>query len=101
MNGLRTEWMAVVSTVKAHEQFKAYSLAKLVGILKSHESAVTKETNVVSSMQLLALISKGKNVAEEEEDLDLSEYDLTSEDYALMVSNPKKFIRRRFPANKN
>ena len=89
--------MVLVSTMKAHEQFKAYSLAKLVGILKSHESAVTKETNVVSSMGSLALISKGKNVAEEEEDLDLSEYDLTSEDYALMVSNPKKFIRRRGP----
>ncbi|XP_052620940.1 uncharacterized protein LOC128126844 [Lactuca sativa] len=94
--------MVVVSTAKAHEQFKAYSLAKLMGILKSHESAVTKETNVVSSMGSLAIISKGKNVAEEEEeDLDLSEYDLTSEDYALMVSNPKKFIRRRFPAKKN
>ena len=66
MNGLRPEWMVVVSTVKAHEQFKAYALAKLVGILKSHESAMTKETNVVSSMGSLALISKGKNVAEEE-----------------------------------
>ncbi|XP_052627139.1 uncharacterized protein LOC128133664 [Lactuca sativa] len=76
--------MVVVSTVKAHEQFKAYSLAKLVGILKSHESEVSKETNVVSSMGSLALISKGKNVVEKEVDLDLSEYDLTSEDFALM-----------------
>ncbi|XP_052623160.1 uncharacterized protein LOC128128385 [Lactuca sativa] len=92
--------MAVLSTVKAHKQFKAYSLTKLVGILKSHESAVTKEMNVVSSMGSLALISKGKN-ATEEEDWDLTEYDLTSEDFALMVSNPKKFIKRRFPANKN
>ena len=25
MNGLRSEWMAVVSTVKAHEQFKSFS----------------------------------------------------------------------------
>lgn len=56
MNGLRSEWMAVVPTVKAHEQFKAYYLAKLMGILKSHEGAVTKETNVVSSMGSLALI---------------------------------------------
>ena len=41
LNGLRPEWMAVVSIVKAHEQFKSYSLAKLMGILKSHDSTVT------------------------------------------------------------
>ena len=34
MNGLRSEWMAVVSIVKALEQFKSYTLAKLVGIAK-------------------------------------------------------------------
>ena len=90
-----------MSTVKAHEQFKSYSLAKLVGILKSHESAVSKETNVVSSLGSLALISKGKGVVEEEEELDLADYDLTGEEYALMVSNPRKFIKRKFPANKN
>ena len=60
MNSLRPEWMAVVSTVKAQEQFKSYSLAKLVGILKSHESEVTKEAKLVSGMGSLALISKGK-----------------------------------------
>ena len=43
LNGLRPEWMAVASNVKAHEQFKSYSLAKMVGILKSHESVVTKK----------------------------------------------------------
>ena len=101
MNSLRSEWMAVMSIVKAHEQFKSYSLAKLVGILKSHESAVSKEMNVVSSLGSLALISKGKGVVEEEEELDLADYDLTGEEYALMVSNPRKFIKRKFPANKN
>ena len=54
------------STVKAHEQFKTYSLVKMVGILKSHESVVTKEAKVVSSMGSLALLSKAKNVAEDE-----------------------------------
>ena len=101
MNGLRPEWMAVVSTVKAHEQFKSYSLAKLMGILKSHESTLPKEAKVVSGTGSLALISKGKNVTEEEDDSDLSDCDLTSEEYAMMVSNPKKFARRKFPANKN
>lgn len=60
MNGLRPEWMAVVSTVEAHKQFKGYTLAKLVGILWSHESVVTKEANVVSGMGSLALVAKGK-----------------------------------------
>ena len=102
MNGLRPKWMAVVSTVKAHEQFKSYSLAKLVGILKSHESVVTKEVKVISGVGSLALVSKGKSTAEEEEEQsDMSECDLTSEEYALMVTNPKKFARRKFPVSKN
>ena len=98
MNGLRPKWMAVVSTVKAHEQFKTYSLAKLVGILKSHESVVTKETKVVSEMGSLTLISKGKNLVEEEEESKLSECDRIIEEYTLMVSNPKRFARKKFPS---
>ena len=31
MNGLKSEWKSIVSTVKAHEQFKSYSLAKTHG----------------------------------------------------------------------
>ncbi|KAL7600039.1 hypothetical protein Lser_V15G23597 [Lactuca serriola] len=100
LNGLRSEWRAVVSTIKAHEQFKSYSLAKLVGILKSQEKIVLKEKNVVSSLGSLALLSKSKSVVEDE-DLNLEDYDLTSEDYAMMVSNPKRFIKKRFPTNKN
>ena len=42
--------MVVVSTVKSHEQFKTYSLRKLVGMLMSHESVMTKEAKVVSGM---------------------------------------------------
>ena len=56
---------------------------------------------MVSSMGSLALLSKGKSVAEEEEELDLSECDLKNEEYALMVSNPKKFARKKFPTSKN
>ena len=89
-----------MSTVKAHEQFKSYSLAKLVGILKSQEKIVMQEKNVVSSLGSLALLSKGKN-AVDDEDLNLEDYDITSEDYAMMVSNPKRFIKKRFPTNKN
>ena len=56
---------------------------------------------MVSILGSLAIISKGKGVVEEEEELDLADYDLTGEEYALMVSNPRKFIKRKFPANKN
>lgn len=31
----------------------------------------------------------------------MSDCDLTCEEYAMMVSNPKKFARRKFPSNKN
>lgn len=51
MNGLCSEWKAIVSAVKAHVQFKNYSLAKLVGILRSHKDEVTKEGYVVSGMR--------------------------------------------------
>ena len=47
MNGLRSEWKAVVSTVKAHEQFKSYTLVKLVGILRYHEDKVTKDVKLI------------------------------------------------------
>ncbi|XP_052619757.1 uncharacterized protein LOC128126070 isoform X2 [Lactuca sativa] len=100
LNGLRSEWRAVVSIVKAHEQFKSYSLAKLVGILKSQEKIVLQEKNVVSSLGSLAFLSKSKGVMEDK-DFNVEDYDLTSEDYAMMVSNPKRFIKKRFPSNKN
>lgn len=49
-NGLKSKWMAVVFIVKAHKQFENYSLAKLIEILKSHESVVMKEAKVVIGM---------------------------------------------------
>ena len=94
MNGLRPEWMSVILTVKAQEQFKDYSLAKLVWILKSHEIVVTKYSEVVSNEASLALVAIGKFMVDEESKTDLLECDLTSEEYALMVSNPKSSLGR-------
>ena len=93
--------MAVISTVKAHEQFKSYSLAKLVGIPKAHEIEVSKEAKVVSGRRSLALVAKGKTIAEGESEFDNSKCDLTNEEYSLMVSNPKRFARKKFPLNIN
>ncbi|XP_052621094.1 uncharacterized protein LOC111908797 [Lactuca sativa] len=89
MNGLRSEWKAAMSTVKAHDQFKNYSLANLVGILKSHENEVTNEAKVVSGMGSLALVAKGKKVSENGSEFDLSDCELTNEEFALIVSNPR------------
>ena len=100
MNGLRSEWKVVVSTVKAHEQFKNYTLVKLFGILKSHENEVTKEVKVVSGMGSLALIAKGKKVAEDGLEFDLSDCELMNEEFALMVSNSRRFAKKKFPSNK-
>ena len=78
MNGLRSQRKAVASTVKAHEQFKKYSFAKLVGILKARESEVMKEAKVVSGIGPLALVAKGKTVADDGSDLDHSEFELSN-----------------------
>lgn len=59
MNGLRSEWKSIVSTMKALEQFKNYSLMKQVGILKSHEKELMKEVKLVSCVGSLSLVTKG------------------------------------------
>ena len=46
----------IIYVVKAHEQFRSYTLAKLGGILKSHEKEVMKEAKSVLNVGPLALI---------------------------------------------
>ncbi|XP_052627222.1 uncharacterized protein LOC128133731 [Lactuca sativa] len=94
MNGLRSEWKAIVSTVNAHEQFKSYSLAKLVGILRSHEDEVLKDVKIVAGMGSLALVAKRKKATEEDLEFDLSDSEISSKDKALLVSNPTSSTRR-------
>lgn len=101
MNGLRSEWMEAVSTIKVHEQFKNYTLAKLVGIMKAHESEISKEANVMLGMGSLALVAKGKTIAKDGSESDHFESELTNEEFALMVSNPQRFAKKKFPSNKN
>ncbi|XP_023748475.1 uncharacterized protein LOC111896725 [Lactuca sativa] len=101
MNGLRSEWRAIVSTVKAHEQFKSYSLAKLVGILRSHKDEVTKEVKIVFSLGSLALVAKGKKESEDDSESDLSDSEISKEDKALFVSNPKNIYKKIFSRFRN
>ena len=49
----------------------------------------------------MALIAKGKKVKEDGSDSDLSDCELTKEEFALMVSNPKRYVKKKFPSNKN
>ncbi|KAL7585167.1 uncharacterized protein LOC111912704 [Lactuca sativa] len=93
MNRLRSKWKAVVSIVKAHEQFNNYTLARLVGILKAQESEVIKEAKVVFGMGSFALVAKGKTVADDVSDLDHFEYELSNEDFALMGSYNSKKVK--------
>lgn len=100
MNGLRSEWNLIVSTIKAHEQFKNYSLEKLMEILKSHEDKVTKDAKLISSAWLtLALAAIGvtqKKSVVDDSNSGISNDDLSKEDKALMVSNPKKSFKKNF-----
>ena len=101
MNGLRSEWKVVVSKVKLHEQFRNYSLTKLVGILRSHEGEVTSEGNVVSGMGSLALVATGKKIVDDCSELNLSNSKLSKDEYSMMVSNHKRFAKKNFGRNKN
>ena len=56
---------------------------------------------VVSGIGSLALVAKGNTVAEDVPDSNHFEYDLTNEEYKLMVFNPKRFARKKFPSNNN
>ena len=47
-------------------------------------------------MGSLALVAKGKKIVEDDSESDLSDYELSKEEYALMVSNPKRFTKKNF-----
>lgn len=93
-NGLKSQWKANVSIVQAHKQFKSYSLAKLIGILRSHKEEVTKEESLVSSFGSFALSAKGKKSAEDDFESKFLDNELSKEDNDLMVSNLKKFFNK-------
>lgn len=100
MNGLKSERKSIVSTIKAYEQFRNYSLAKMVGILRSHETKVLEEVKYVPNVGPLAFVvkfdgSKGKKseVFKDDSELDGINDKFTSEIKALMVSNPNNFFK--------
>lgn len=58
MNGLKFEWKCFLSSIKAHEQFKSYSLAKMVEILRSQENEVREDAKFVPNGSLLSFFMK-------------------------------------------
>ena len=72
-----------------------------MGILRPHKDEVMKDVKIVSIMGSLALIAKGKKVAEEDSESNLSDCYLTKEECALMVSNPKNFAKKNIGHFKN
>lgn len=103
MNSLRPEWKSIVSIIKGHEQFKNYSLAQNVGILKSHEDEIIKEAKLVTSVGSLALVTKSESskqkktkIVVEDSEFEFLDEELTKEDKVLMVTNPKKIFKNNF-----
>ena len=72
-----------------------------MGILRSHKNEVTNEGKVVSGMESLALVAKGKNLLEEDVESDLSDCELSKEEYNLMVLKLKSFAKKCFGCIKN
>ncbi|KAI3700055.1 hypothetical protein L2E82_44670 [Cichorium intybus] len=72
-------------------------MAKVMGILKSHEKEITSEAKTTTSLGSLALVAKGKKAIDDDSESDIFDEELTREDKALMVSNPKKISRKTSP----
>ncbi|XP_052625848.1 uncharacterized protein LOC128132888 [Lactuca sativa] len=79
----------------------AVAAAVATTMAQYHSSDASRGGTLVESVPVETpdrwLLSQQKGISEEEEESDLSECELTSEEYAIMVTNPKKFARRKFP----
>ena len=63
---------------------------------------MAKEGKIVSGMGSLALVAKAKKAIEEEgSESDISNCELSNEEYAFMGSNTKRFAKNNFGRNKN
>lgn len=99
MNSLHSEWKMINLTMKTHKQFKNYSLAQVLSILKSHEDEVMENAKSSVDACPLSLVVKGEVVKERkskemvvvnDSKSDATDDIFTSEEKTLMFSNPKK-----------
>ena len=59
LQGLKSEWKNISTTVKGHEQFDGYSIYEVYGVLKTHEDDVV-ETVKATPGGINALLSKSE-----------------------------------------
>lgn len=69
--------------------------------MRSHEDEVTKEVKIVFGMGSLEMVAKGKKETEEDSEFDLSDSEISTEDKALLISNPKKSYKKIFSRFQN
>lgn len=62
MNTLWSDWKLIVSTVKEHKQFKNYTLAYGIGILKPHEVKIMEDANLIPNARPFAFFAKEESM---------------------------------------
>lgn len=58
MNAFGSDWKLIVSIVKAHEKFKNYNLARVLGDLKSHNNEFMGEVTLIPNSSSMAFFAK-------------------------------------------
>ncbi|KAL4578457.1 hypothetical protein LXL04_014580 [Taraxacum kok-saghyz] len=98
LQGLKTDWKNISTTVKGHEQFDIYSIYEVYGVLKTHEDDVV-ETVKTTPGGINALLSKSEKkvkfsspvLSSESEDTDDE-----TEEKALMAYAQKKYYKNKY-----
>lgn len=60
LQGLWLEWKSIVLIMKAHEDFKSYSLSQETGILNSDEDEVIEGVKLITNVTPLVLLVRSK-----------------------------------------
>ncbi|KAL4580202.1 hypothetical protein LXL04_016386 [Taraxacum kok-saghyz] len=98
LQGLKTEWKNISTTVKGHEQFDIYSIYEVYGVLKTHEDDIV-ETVKTTPGGINALLSRSEKkvkfsspvLSSESEDTDDE-----AEEKALMAYAQKKYYKNKY-----
>ncbi|KAL4590457.1 hypothetical protein LXL04_003387 [Taraxacum kok-saghyz] len=98
LQGLKSEWKNISTTVKGHEQFAVYTIYELYGVLKTHEDDVVESVKATPGGGN-ALLSKSENkvkFASPDQSSENEESDDEAEEKALMAYAQKKFYKNKF-----
>ena len=91
----------ITSSMKTHKQCTNYLLAQVIKIQKNHEDEAIDNAKSIVDVGPLALVANEEIVNEnksnlivDDSDSDATNYKLTREMKAFLVSNPMKFFKR-------